>query len=111
MVMTAAEGLMDFSRPDGAFNKKETETRVGKPQENKNGKPFDDKKGGENSGTMSGDSDITVKNKGCYTCRRPHLAMNYPSKVKLSAIFAEEATREATGVTDDDMDVVKTTTH
>ncbi|GMN56073.1 hypothetical protein TIFTF001_025194 [Ficus carica] len=64
--------------------------------------------GGE-SGTMSGESDPTVKSKGCFTCGGPHMAKNCPSKVKLSAIFAAEAAREAAGVADDDEDVARTT--
>ncbi|GMN73668.1 hypothetical protein TIFTF001_054341 [Ficus carica] len=71
--------------------------------------PFDGKKGGESSGTMSGESDPTVKSKGCFTCGGPHMAKNCPSKVKLSAIFAAEAAREAAGVADDDEDVARTT--
>ncbi|GMN74865.1 hypothetical protein TIFTF001_053252 [Ficus carica] len=72
-------------------------------------RPFDGKKGGESSGTMSGESDPTVKSKGCFTCGGPHMAKNCPSKVKLSAIFAAEAAREAAGVADDDEDVARTT--
>lgn len=106
--MAAAEGLMDFGRPNGASNKKGTETRFGKPQE-KNGRPFDGKKGGESGGTTSGESDPTLKSKGCFTCGGPHMAKHCPSKVKLSAIFAEEAAREAAGVADEDVDVARTT--
>ncbi|GMN65700.1 hypothetical protein TIFTF001_034759 [Ficus carica] len=65
--------------------------------------------GGESSGTMSGESDPTVKSKGCFTCGGPHMAKNCPSKVKLSAIFAAEAARETAGVADDDEDVARTT--
>ncbi|RWR95040.1 gag-asp_proteas domain-containing protein [Cinnamomum micranthum f. kanehirae] len=93
--MAAAEALMDFKAAKAENND------VGKPKNNNKG---GSKKGKKKSGD-SGSKEKQLQNgnqqgkptkadSGCFICKGPHRARDYPKKEKLNALVAEEERKQ-----------------